>query len=232
MTPTLPILYGILLQAVKDMAYRPGKTVNAFAVVDGVPDLTHPSFGYTADDYRAGRFWSRSWVGEGARSDKVVGQWPVIMPELVRSRRIGKGLIEHTVDITLVDTLAGESSCGRQCHRAGAEVYANLLDMGLAIIDEVLGYGLYENDYGLMWSTPARMATDVKWSQMDDLGVTVSDYVKLSDDIRPWGDYPHLRGLYMSLTLTECLTTEGVTFRYDQTDADAVGVVNCEGKCC
>jgi hypothetical protein len=227
-TPTIPILYAILLQAVKDMAYRPGRVVNGFALVDGMPKLDHISLGYTYEDFKAGRFWSRGWAAGGGDPSKIAVEYPVLMPELVRSRRIGGKAIEHTVDLTLVDTLTGQTPAGAHCKRAGAAVYSGLLEMGLAIVSEAMGYGLWQSPEGeFVWGAGGRIP-----GSYSDHNRQLSDYVTLSDEVRPWGDYPHLRGLYMSLTLKECIDTEGVAFRYDQTEGTALGVVNCEGRCC
>ena len=228
MTPNLPVLYAILLQAVKDMAYRPGLTVNSFALVDGMPNLDHESYGYTFEDYRAGNFWSRDWVGAGAMSSELRGQWPVLMPELRESRTKSSNTIEHTVDVTLVDHLTA-AHCGP---RSGPVVYDNLLRMALAVRGEVLSYGLYDTDeFGLVWSTENRMER-IEGLQLSPLMAELKDYVKFNAEIRPWGDYPHLRGLYLSLTLTECIVLDGPAFRYDRAEPQVRGVVNCAGKCC
>ena len=227
MTPNLPVLYAILLQAVKDMAYRPGLTVNSFALVDGIPNLDHPSYGYTIQDYRAGNFWSRDWVGAGAMSSELKGQWPVLMPELRESRTKSSNTIEHTVDVTLVDHLTA-AHCGP---RSGPVVYDNLLRMALAVRGEVLRYGLFDaGGFGQVWTTPER-AQIINGQHMLPLA-ELEDYVKFNAEIRPWGDYPHLRGLYLSLTLTECIVLDGPAFRYDRAEPRVRGVINCAGQCC
>ena len=231
MTPTLPALYGILLQAAKDMAYRPGRVLNAFAVVDGVPDLGKASYGYTHDDYRAGRFWSRKWAEGGADPSTIVGQYPVVMPELLSSRPLGGGLVEHTVDVTYIDHLEGLDPAGCYGPRPGAAVYAGLLELSLAHLGEVKRYQAYDTDYGPVWSVPERMASEVRDYQADALDVELRDHLTGPDDLKPWGDYPSLRGLFLTLTLTECIDAGGVAFRYDRTDADHLGVVTCAGQC-
>ena len=228
MTPTLPALYGILLQAAKDMAYRPGRVLNAFAVVDGVPDLSKASYGYTHDDYRAGRFWSRKWAEGGADPSTIVGQYPVVMPELLSSRPLGGGLVEHTVDVTYIDHLDGLDAAGCYGPRPGAAVYAGLLELALAHLGEVKRYELYATEKGAeVWTVPERAEP----AGLDMLDVELKDSLTGPDDLKPWGDYPSLRGLFLTLTLTECINTAAVAFRYDRTDADHLGVVTCAGQC-
>ena len=206
------------------MAYRPGLTVNSFALVDGIPNLDHPSYGYTIEDYRAGNFWSRDWVGAGAMSSELKGQWPILMPELRESRTKSSNTIEHTVDLTLVDHLTA-AHCGP---RSGPVVYDKLLRMALAVREEVLRYRLYSHtEYGLVWSTPERADLSIH-----DEDYALSDYVQFTAEIRPWGDYPHLRGLYLSLTLIECIVLDGPAFRYDRAEPQVRGVINCAGQCC
>jgi hypothetical protein len=100
--------------------------------------------------------------------------------------------------------------------------------MATAIRQELLQYRLYlHTTLGQVWTNPER--ADLSLIDQD---VEIADFVDLGSEIRPWGDYSHLRGLMFSVSLTECIVLDGPAFRYDRTEPNARGVVNCSGKCC
>lgn len=74
---TYPILFEAVLQAVMTWPDEPGRP-NTVQAVASLADIEAPP---TFEAYRAGHFWSRAWVAQGAPPSSVAIQRPVVSLE-------------------------------------------------------------------------------------------------------------------------------------------------------
>ena len=217
--PTLQTFYHIARQAVIDMDYLPGVQINTFALVDGMPDLEGQSFGYGYSDFEHGYFWSRGWVLGGGDPNTIKGEFPVLFLEL-NGTDLDNG--DHEISLTLVDKIECES-CPPELVRTGPTLTANLTRAARALLSEVNSYVLYDMGSTLQWMSEGRAETVERGFEQDEL----SEYLDLTRvRIRPWGDYPGLRGITLNLTLTTC-ESGAAPFRYDTPVDPLVGAINC-----
>jgi len=74
-------IIDIFKQIVIDMEYDPELQINSFSTVDDGIDLKHVSFEKTYEDFNEGSFWSRTWVNQGADSNEIKGEFPLLFIE-------------------------------------------------------------------------------------------------------------------------------------------------------
>lgn len=226
------ILNDILRQIVVDMSYQPGLQVNAYAFSDRDPDLTNQSFGMTYEQFDAGYFWARSWVGSGASRSTICGQYPVLFaePSSVRFDVAGDPDGEVRYNLLLIDEV-GCDGCPDHGERSGRQVAANVRSMLLSIIDELIAYGRYivTPDDGPpfeAWISENRIDAGLIDADTQIIGDLMSYVIPEPIDLQEWGNHPQRRGYYVTLRFRWCEPRRAV-FSYRNDSPDTVGVVKC-----
>lgn len=221
LAPTLETFYSIVKQAVIDMDYLPGVQVNTFGLVDDTPDVFGESFGYSFGSYLNGFFWSRMWVLNGADPNKISGEYPALFLELAGSD-LEDGT--HQISMVLIDKIEC-STCPPEIIRTGPAIESNLRRAVRALLAEVDGYVLYDLGEQYQWASPGRMAT---WDDLpEDEADHLNEYLDLTRaSIRRWGDYPELRGVTLTMSLTTCESSVA-PFRYYTPTEPLTGATWC-----
>lgn len=202
--------YQMFRQVVVDMAYNPPYLVNSFAVVDQVPDIRHPSFGYSMEDYHGGRFWSRTWVNGGAAAEGLKGEFPALFVEnrVVMQECPNSQDVEATLWLVLVDKIKCEG-CPPGILRTGSAIKEQLRDSLRAILSEFYTYQLFEVDGDPVtyeWLAKGRAQIDTRTLTFtDDVeAMVVPDSLEIGD----WGNYKDFRGQYAKLKVRFCWPTQ------------------------
>lgn len=228
------ILNNILRQIVIDMAPIPGRQVNAYAFIDRDPDLSGQSFGQTYEQYEAGYFWARSWVGAGASKSTFCGQYPVMFVEPGSARFDCPGDSEGVFpfNILIIDEI-GCDGCPDHGKRSARQVAANVRSMLAAVITELSSFGKYiitdpdDLQPSTVWMSAGRAETpdmvpfDPEIST-DMIGVLEPEPYTVQE----WGNHPKRRAYFATLSFRWCLFDDG-QFDYTNRTPDQVGVVNC-----
>lgn len=225
--PSLETMYSIIRQAVIDMQYNPGLSINTFALVDDRPDVAGESFGYAYSDYEHGYFWSRDWVAAGHDRNKIKGSFPVLFAEQRQAVKKGKGQtrqITETIDIMILDKIKC-GTCPPAIIRTGPAVYSNLRAMAEAILCEVESYVLYDRGDEYQWAAPGR-AEGWPVAPVDEVDY-LHEYLTIDGiTFQPWGDWAGMRGLRFTLSFSSCKKSD-LVFRYDTPITAFVGANNC-----
>lgn len=211
---------SILKQVVIDMAYAPGVAVNTFGYIQDAPDLRAASLGFTHEDFLNGHFWSRDWVNGGAKAAEITYQFPIMLAELNTSQRSrGSREFTHLIDVMLLDQVHGDHE-----HRTGPQVYGQLTQTALAIMEEVERYRLYDLDTAYQWAVPERQ--ELLFPDAPEVEDMMT-YLRESEvDLQPWGDWATMRGLRWQFKLVTC-EDPNVMFKYDHLATPLAGSINC-----
>lgn len=217
-------VFDIFRQIVLDMAYRPPYQVNSFMVVDQIPDIMHPSFGATYEDYLAGFFWSRTWVYQRAAPDKICAEFPALFIE-ARETLFDPQCDETgktTFYLVLVDKITCEG-CPPEIKRNGLSVKDYLLTSMRAILREFFSYSLYDTDNGLSWMSEGRadlLGETIIEEQI--ISMTAANEVEISD----WGNYANMRGVMAKINIEYCKTFD-VPFDYQNPVIEPLANIPC-----
>ena len=226
MTFNLFTFYAIVRQAVIDMAYNPGLSVNSFSVVDERADPMQDSYGATFEDYEAGYFWSRRWRLQGASPEAIKGEFPVLFLEEqeTTTERAQQDNTTQTISFVLMDKLEC-ALCPKTERRTPLVVRENLKRMARAIIAEISQYRLYERDMEMVWASPGRAET---WEGGEpNYTEELADYLDLRNlRFRKWGNFPGLRGILVEVKIRSC-ERPGLDFDYTTEPSPFLGAINC-----
>lgn len=219
-------LYAILRQAVIDMAYNPGLSVNSFMVVDERADPMQDSYGATYEDFLSGYFWARKWTLEGASPQAVKGEFPVLFVEEMETtaKQADKDETTATISLILLDKIQCEI-CPPGIRRTPLTVRENLKTMARAVIQEAARYRLYEKGAELVWASPGRAATwpggEPNWTE------EVDGYIDTRNiQYRKWGNFAGMRGVLVQIKVSSC-TSVSLPYDYETEPSPLLGAVNC-----
>lgn len=217
-------LIAIFKQAVADMAYQAGLQLNTFAVLDDAPDLVHDAMGFTYDNYLAGEFWSRFWVGNGADPAKIKADFPVLFVEegAITQECADSWEYRQEWPVLVIDKIEC-TSCPPGEDRSAETIKANTRTMLRNWLKEVSTYRLAEVDNGVdiieQWISAGRQeyldslpGTTVGGIIEDLYSIMVGTPIKI-EEVGAWDDFKAHRAI---LAFELCEAPAGVFNYKDQ----------------
>lgn len=135
---TKELFTQLLLNIVRFWPYSDDR-INSFAEINSFAALGHKTLGANFDDYVAGRFFSRDWVGDGAGKDSMVSQYDALTMYEV-SQQPETGISEITLNI-ISKLQQSETGVWQRSHSASMD---RLMSHGRVILDRMKEAGIYQ----------------------------------------------------------------------------------------